>query len=367
MARQTQLTIDLNALHHNLQVVRSLVGNSGIMAIIKSNAYGHGALEAAKALHEADMFGVATLEEAIALRLAGVEKAILLLEGFHEPADLPEIANLSLDIVVHCETQLKTLLAMPLPSPVTVWLKMDSGMHRLGLPASMMGKAYAQLQDCPHVMQVKLMSHFASADAPDNPFSLQQISAFDHCTSGLSAEVSLCNSAALVHYPAAHRNWVRPGIMLYGGNPFSYPTYQNHPITEQLKPVMTFHSRIIALRKVPAGESVGYGQRWTAKSDSTIATLAVGYADGYPRHAPSGTPVMVNGHRVPLVGTVSMDLITVDVTALDTVNIGDRAILWGEGLPAEEIAERCGTINYTLFTGIGNRVSRQYLALREQS
>ena len=366
MARQTQVTIDLNALRHNLQVVRSLVGNSGIIAIIKANAYGHGALEAAKALHEANMFGVATIEEALALRLAGIEKAILLLEGFHEPDDLLEIANLSLDIVVHCETQLKNLLATPLPSPVNVWLKMDSGMHRLGLNVSMMGKAYAQLQDCPHVKQVKLMSHFASADDPANPFSLQQISIFDQCTSGLNSEVSLCNSAGLVQYPIAHRNWVRPGIMLYGGNPFSYPAYRNHPITEQLKPVMTFHSRIIALRKVPAGETVGYGQRWTANSDSTIATLAVGYADGYPRHAPNGTPVMVNGHRVPLVGTVSMDLITVDVSDLESVNVGDRAILWGEGLPVEEIAELCGTINYTLFTGIGNRVARQYLALREQ-
>jgi len=356
MSRQTAAVINIAHFRANCRLAKQYAGGAKMLAIVKANGYGHGAIRLANAADAADAFGVATIDEAVELRDAGVAKPIVLLEGFFESSDLREISRRRCDIVVHSQQQAEALLASQLAQPLVVWLKLDSGMHRLGFAAAAFREAHACLSASANVREIRLMSHFACADQPDHPFVAEQLAGFEQAVVGISGAVSLANSAALVAQAQARRDWVRPGIMLYGANPF----VDRHPVAAELRAVMTLSSRLIAVRTIAPGESVGYGCAWRSERTSRIGTVAIGYGDGYPRHARSGTPLLIRGRRAPLVGRVSMDMITVDLTDLPQAQVGDSVTLWGEGLPAWEVAAWADTLAYDLFTGIGRRVTRHY-------
>lgn len=356
MTRATRAVIDLTALRHNLNISRKAAHASKQMAIIKAHAYGHGMVRVAQALDEADAFGVAIIEEAIPLREAGISKPILLLEGFTSAQDLTLIRGYSLDSVVHHESQIN-ILESAKGEPVNVWLKIDTGMHRLGFSHEQAGLAYERLLNCSVVNKtIPVMTHLANADDLKDDFTLQQIKTFEGVTGISGGERSIANSAGILGWTASHSDWVRPGIMLYGASPFIGGTGQEY----DLKPVMTLTSEIIAINHFKKGDPVGYGGTWVCPEDMPIGVVAIGYGDGYPRHAPSGTPVLVNGQRTQLVGRVSMDMITVDLRSQAGVNTGDEVTLWGGNLPVEEIASASGTIAYELLCGVTNRVKFEY-------
>ena len=361
MSRPTKAIIDLQALRHNFDLAQSLAPKSDTMPMVKANAYGHGAIEVATALASmASAFGVASIDEALELRQGGISQPILLLEGIFDRDEVALAAHHNLWLMVENNRQLEAVINANLAQQVKVWLGMDTGMHRLGFQPEEIQSAYNALTNSRNVSEeIVLTSHFACADDLDNPATSQQIQQFDLYTpTGKKLpHSSLANSAAILGWPKAQRNWQRPGYMLYGNSPFSES--QNN--ADQLRPVMSFESAVISVRSISAGESVGYTANWTAQRDSIIATITVGYGDGYPRQAPNGTPVMVNGVRCPLVGRVSMDMITVDVTDLPAAAIGDRAVLWGPELPVNEVARQCGTIGYELLTRMPSRVPRNYI------
>lgn len=359
MPHTTIATIDLAAIRHNLQQVRLLAPNAHIMAAVKADAYGHGLVEVARSLAAADGLAVARIDEALQLRAAGISQRLLVLSGVHDHDSLQHCARQQIDIVIHSLAGAELLLSCPLQQPLAVWLKHDSGMHRLGLNQQQLQQAEQQLRGSSKVHDIVLMSHFSSSEQHDRQNTEQQLAAFQATTKGLPHPCSLANSAAIIQHQASHQDWVRPGIMLYGANPLPAPIAAQFPV--DLKPAMTLSSQVIAIRSVNKGQAVGYNSRWVAPRDSLIATLGIGYGDGYPRHAKNGTPVLINGQRATLTGTVSMDLIGVDITDIDPVNIGDPAILWGQGLAAEEIACCADTISYQLFTSITQRVARCYL------
>lgn len=360
MSRPTKAIIDLQALRHNFMLAQSLAPQSKTIPMVKANAYGHGAIEVAGALADiAPAFGVASIEEAIELRQNGIEQPILLLEGIFSTDEVDLAAQHSFWLMVENRPQVEAILNATLARKVNVWLGIDTGMHRLGFQPDEIQTAYDDLCSSHNVSdEIVVTSHFACADELENQATLQQIKTFDlHLpTTKNTLLTSLANSAAILGWPQTYRDWQRPGYMLYGNSPFAQPQEN----ADQLKPVMCLESAIISVRAISAGEPVGYTANWTAERDSTIATVTVGYGDGYPRHAPNGTPVLINGIRCPLVGRVSMDMITVDVTDLDAVAIGDRAVLWGPELPVNEIAEACGTIGYELLTRMPARVPRVY-------
>lgn len=359
MSHTAIATIDLSAIRHNLQQVRTLAPAANIMAVVKADAYGHGLIEVANTLSEADGLAVARLEEALHLRSAGITAPILLLSGIQDQLDLQRCAENAIDVVIHSLNQAELLNDCSLAKPLTVWLKLDSGMHRLGLTPQQLHQAYAQLQHNPNVKAMVLMTHFSSSEQSNRQHTEQQLSQFDQAIGALDLPKSLANSAAIIQHSATHEHWVRPGIMLYGANPLAPIEALKYPA--DLRAAMTLTTTVIAIRTVKKGESVGYNQRWTASKDSLIATLAIGYGDGYPRHAKNGTPVLINNERAFLVGTVSMDLISVDISHCQPVNIGDQAILWGEHLSANEIAHCADTISYELFTSVTKRVPRAYI------
>lgn len=345
--------IDTSALRHNLARVRAVAAGSRVMAVIKANGYGHGLEAVAGALADADGFAVARLEEALALRAAGVTKRILLLAGALDMEQLAVAAREQLDVMVHCFEQLAMLEARPGGEAVRAWLKLDTGMNRLGFRPDEFREARARLTGIRGVApDPSLVTHLASADEPANPQTLAQLDAFGAAVQGLPGERSVRNSAGILAWPSARGEWVRPGIMLYGASPFPDRTGADH----DLRAVMTFQATVITVRTVKAGATVGYGGTWRAARDSRIAVVAAGYGDGYPRSARSGTPVLVNGRRAPLVGRVSMDMITVDVTDLPAVAAGDPVELWGPSLPVEEIARCAGTICYELTCRVSPRV-----------
>ncbi len=359
MSRRCWATIDLGALRHNLQQVGTFAPGTNIMAAVKANAYGHGAIPCAKALAQADALAVASMAEALELRQAGVDKPIVLLGGVLNSDELEEAADHGLQLVVHDDFQLKLLEQAKPSGRIRVWGKLDTGMHRLGFLPEQVRQVHGRLRALPSVELQGWMTHFASADALDLPVTTRQIEVFNQALKGLPGRRSLANSAGIVAWPDSHADWVRPGIMLYGASPV-----QGRAASELgLKPVMTLRARVLSIRELPAAEPVGYGGTWTTPEPMRVAVLAIGYADGYPRHAPNGTPVLVNGCRVPLVGRVSMDMITVDLRGLDTVHEGDEAVLWGQGLPADEVALAAGTIAYELFCQVGRRVEFDYLQL----
>ena len=353
----TKAVIDLSACRHNLSVAQQAAPESKCIAIIKANAYGHGMVNVAKALTESDAFGVARIDEAIQLRKADITAPILLLEGFTSENELNLVREYKLDSVIHNENQLQ-LLEKSNGEVITVWLKVDSGMHRLGFnPNDVMDIAH-RLEKCAGVNQpVKLMTHLANADDKNDDKTLKQIDVFYQTIDGLSVnETSIANSAGILGWPQSHVSWNRPGIMLYGVSPFINSTTHEH----NLKSVMTLSSQLIEVKKVNKGESIGYGGAYVCDKYTTIGIIAIGYGDGYPRHAKTGTPVLVNGKRCSLIGRVSMDMICVDLSEQAEAKINDPVILWGEGLPVEEVAESADTIAYELLCGVTSRVEFNY-------
>ena len=356
MTRATRAVINLSALRHNLSVVRRHAPHSRIMAIIKANGYGHGSVAVAQALREADAFGVACLDEAISLREAGIFQPIVLLEGVIHASDLNLVCGYELELVIHHPAQI-TLLQQYRGRPIPVWLKLDTGMHRLGVAPAHINDLLQQLTTLEGVAQpIRLMTHLANADDRQDNTTLQQLAQFDAATANHAYETSIANSAGILAWPDSHREWVRPGIMLYGVSPFVDSQAAEH----ELQPVMTLHSELIAINHHQKGETVGYGGTYTCPENMPVGVVAIGYGDGYPRHAPSGTPVLVNGQRVPLVGRVSMDMICVDLRDCPDAGMGDPVVLWGAGLPVEEIATRADTIGYELLCRVTQRVTLEY-------
>ncbi|MDX1519887.1 MAG: alanine racemase [Gammaproteobacteria bacterium] len=353
MTRPARVVIDLAALEHNFHRVRELAPHSKVMAVVKADAYGHGISRIARKLAAADAFGVACLEEARELRSAGIQQRIVLLEGPYASNELDEIARLDLDIVVHHQSQVEMLEGCTLPGQVTVWLKIDSGMHRLGFQEFEFETIYQRLLDCTAVAgNIVLMTHLALASDRHNDMTESQLDCFTRICKGLDAEKSIANSAAVLAFADSHADWVRPGLMLYGVSPLSDSLSND----EGLIPVMTLESRLIAVKMLKANDPVGYGATYRCPEDMRVGVVAAGYGDGYPRHAPSGTPVLVNGKRVTLIGRASMDMLTVDLRELPEADVGDPVILWGRGLPVEEVANHAGTIAYELLCGVHKRL-----------
>lgn len=350
--------ISRRALRHNLQRVRQLAPHCRLVAVLKANAYGHGAIECANTFQDADCFGVARLAEAIALREAGIGKPILLLEGFFCADDLPLLAKYQLETVVHSVEQLVALEKADLPHPLTVWLKLDTGMHRLGVRPDQAEAIYQRLTQCTNAVQpINIMSHFCRADEPEANTTLSQLACFDAFANGKPGAQSIAASGGILLWPQAHRDQVRPGIILYGVSPLETETAAHFG----LEPAMTLTSHLIAVREHKAGEAEGYGGIWTSERDTLLGVVALGYGDGYPRAAPYGTPVRVNGREVPLVGRVSMDMLTVDLGPDAQDRVGDEVILWGNALPVERIAQHSGISAYELITRVTQRLTLTYL------
>ena len=348
-------TVDTGALRHNLQLVRQWAPNSRVMAVIKANAYGHGLITVARALESADAFAVARVDEGLALREAGIQTRTVLLEGVFDGGQLDAAAAAGFELVIHTPEQIDLLRGATLGTSFKVWLKLDTGMNRLGFKGTDFEKAHEALGALPAVQSpVNLFTHFSSADDPDSPTTATQLKRFNSATASWAGERSIANSAGMLSFKEAQADWVRPGLLLYGASPF----FGSIGADFGLKPVMTLNSHIIAVKHVAVGERVGYSGNWVAQRPTTLAVAAVGYGDGYPRNLASGSPVLVSGERMPLAGRVSMDMIGIDVTDAKIVpSLGDPVTLWGEGLPVEEIAVYADTIPYELLCGISQRVA----------
>jgi alanine racemase len=363
MSRPAIAHIRLDAFRHNYRVAKQHYGGKAL-AVIKANAYGHGAVQCAKSIRsEADGFAVACLEEALQLREAGITEPILLLEGFFEAAELADIVAHDLWMVIHAEWQVEVLLAAKLKHAVHVWLKMDSGMHRVGLSPHEYGQAYTRLKAHQNVKNIVLMTHFANADNLASAHTMQQVQVFQETVQDLhhsaNLQTSLANSAAILAWPqtkitAIEHHWSRPGIMLYGANPIIQSTADNI-----LQPVMQLNSRIISTVKIKKGDAIGYGSIFTAERDTTVGIVACGYADGYPRSAKTGTPVAVDGNITRLIGRVSMDMLSVDLTDLPATGVASQVELWGNHVSANAVASSAGTIAYELFCNV-KRAHFQY-------
>ncbi|MBV2120653.1 MAG: alanine racemase [Candidatus Thiodiazotropha sp. (ex Ctena orbiculata)] len=348
-----QASIDHAALRHNLRVARKAADTSRIWAVIKADGYGHGLLRVAEALQEADGLAVARLDEALALRQQGVVRPLLVLSACISRSDFEQAIAADLQVVVHHRDQLAVLASLSSTSQrLSVWLKLDSGMHRLGFTPDELEQSLAQLKALPVVADINLMSHLANGDDPEDPLTATQCEQLMQIDPSPYKARSLANSAGLLANPATHLDWVRPGIMLYGASPFINTTAAELG----LQPVMTLSSRVIAVKSCQAGDAIGYGGSYVCPEAMPVAVVAIGYGDGYPRHAPNGTPVLVDGIRLPLVGRVSMDMLCVDARAQSRIKVGDEVVLWGEGLPVEEIARQAGSIAYELLCGVKRRV-----------
>ena len=355
--RHARVVIDLQAIRDNHAYLQSLAPDSRLIAVIKADAYGHGAVRVARALPDAAAFAVATVMEAAELREAGIAQKILVLGGPLDAAQLQTCIDLGLDPVVHQRRQIELLAAAERHRPVDVWLKFNSGMGRLGFDRAGLEAALALLLDLPGLGQIRLMTHLANADDRDDPKSREQIDCVDAL--GLADyEWGLANSAGIVAWPGARRHWVRAGIALYGADPMS-----DHRTAGRLRPAMRFESRLLAVNRLRQGQTVGYGGLFTCPRDMRVGVVAAGYADGYPRHLEGGR-VRVNGRSAPVIGRVSMDMITVDLEGIEA-GAGDRVILWGDDPLATEIAERSETIAYELFCHAGCHGWRQYVGEEE--
>ena len=351
--------INRRALRHNLQRVRELAPNSHLIAVVKANAYGHGLVGVGTTVQAlADGFGVARLKEAILLREHGVTKPIVLLEGFFEQDDLPLMVEYQIDTVIHCIEQLEMLESAELSCRLKVWMKLDTGMHRLGVLPKDADAFYQRLQACKNVeLPINIVSHFCQADAPELSTTANQLACFKQFIAGKIGEKSIAASAGILLWPEAHYDWVRPGIMMYGASPQEGKSAKDFG----LLPVMTLKSTLIAVREHSAGQCVGYGETWCSARDTRLGVVAIGYGDGYPRNVPSGTPVLVNGRKVPIIGRISMDMTVVDLGPNAADKVGDDVILWGNDLPVEEIAAQTGIINYELLTKLTSRVAMEYV------
>jgi alanine racemase len=354
--RLIRAAIDTHALRHNLRVIRDRARGARVMAIVKANAYGHGLVPTALALADADAFGVARLEEGLALRAAGITQPIVLLEGVFAPEHLLEAARHGFDLVVHDMLQVELLEESTSPQRFLLWVKIDTGMNRLGFRPSEFGAALERIRRLqPAPLEIRLLTHLARADEQNNAETRRQLARFKEAIQGLEYARSIANSAGLLGTVPLGCDWVRPGLALYGVSPFADVGGE----TLGLRPVMTLESAIIGLRRVPRGESVGYAGAWTARRDSRIAIVAGGYGDGMLRSLQDGSPVLIDGRRAPMVGRVSMDMLAVDVTDLPEPHVGTRCVLWGPGLPVEEVAAHAGTISYEMLCGVRQRVPHE--------
>ena len=351
MARPIQAYIDSGALGHNLQAARrTTTASARIMSVIKADGYGHGLLRVADALAATDGFALLDIQDAVCLREAGFRQTILLLEGFFAAEDLALVAEFNLTSVIHSAWQIAMLDAYPGRGKLDVWLKVNTGMNRLGLAPQQVAQVMEQLRRHRAVRDITLMTHFANAD--ESRGIAEPLALFNDVAAPYSVPRSLANSAALLRYPETHGDWVRAGIMLYGSSPFADVSAQQLV----LKPAMTLSSRIIATQELRAGDEVGYGARFRAEHAMRIGIVACGYADGYPRHAPNGTPILVEGQRTRIVGRVSMDMLYVDLSNLPQAEVGGRVVLWGEGMPIDEVARAAGTVGYELMCALTKRV-----------
>lgn len=350
MPRPITATIDLAALTHNLGVARAHAPHAKVFAVIKANAYGHGLLRVAGALRGADGFAVLEFDAAIRLRDAGYAQRIVLLEGFFDVREAVDGAARKIASVVHNPEQFAWTDPLVTGSRLDVLLKINSGMNRLGFMPEAVRGAYETLQENPGVGKITLMSHFADADGAGGVAA--QMAVFERAVAGIAAPRSLANSAATLRYPETHFDWIRPGIMLYGSSPFT----DRSAAELGLKPVMTLASAIIAVCDLKPGDTVGYGGTFRAERMMRIGIVACGYADGYPRHAPSGTPLRVGGRMTTTVGRVSMDMLVADITDMPEAGIGTRVVLWGEGNPVDVVAQAAGTVSYELMCALAARV-----------
>ena len=358
MARRCAASINLSAIKENYLYAKSLAPSSKAIAIIKADAYGHGAIEVAKKLDEvADAYGVSCIEEALELLNSGIDKTpILLLEGVFEESELVLVAKHSLIVTVCNSIQLQWLLGADLNKPIDVFVKYDSGMGRLGFQDDSFIQAINLLEESKNIGEITLMTHFSSADDLGSSLTTKQIRNFDNTLYAEKYPGSLANSAAILKWSESHRDYVRPGIMLYGSSPFSDAKYQKNLI-----PAMTLSSDLISIKNLKKGQEIGYGARFICPHDMQIGVVAIGYADGYSRHAKDGTPVYINDTRTRVVGRVSMDMITIDITDVPHPEIGDRVELFGENVSVDEVAEYCNTISYEIFTKITRRVYKAYI------
>ena len=348
--RPIKAVISTSALQHNLNVVKQHAKNSRVMAVVKANAYGHGLVHSAHALIEADAFATLNLSEAIDLREAGIDKDILLLEGVFDQEELRVAASFEISVVIHNDVQMRMLAQVELAKPINIYLKMNTGMNRLGFKPSAYLSAYDYLKSKPNVAHITLMTHFATADEADGISAPLQT--FQSTVIGIDAPVSLANSATILRYPEAHADWVRPGIMLYGATPVGGTPASQY----NLMPVMALSSKIIAVQTLTVGERVGYGAKFTAEKETRLGIVACGYADGYPRHAPTGTPIAVEGKLTKTVGRVSMDMLFCDITELPQADVGSSVELWGAVVPVDAVAEASGTVGYELLCAVASRV-----------
>ncbi len=353
MSRLIRAVIDSGALRHNVEVIRARAPGARVMAVVKANAYGHGLVQTALALPNVDALAVARLEEGVRLRERGVRAPIVLLEGVFTREQLREASRFGLELVVHDALQVELLSAEPDTHRLALWMKIDTGMNRLGFRPEAFRAAYEQLRALrPQLREIRLMTHLAAADDPDGRMTREQLARFEAATRDIPGERSIANSAGIFGTVPVGGHWVRPGLALYGASPLPDRTAPELG----LRPVMRLETSVIAVRRVPRGETVGYGANWRAERDARIAIVAAGYGDGVPRSLPSGTPVRVAGRRAPIVGRVSMDMIAVEVSAIDGVGVGTPVLLWGEDLPVEEVARAAGTIPYELLCGVSERV-----------
>ena len=353
MTRPSKIVIDIEALKHNFLRIKELAPHSKVMAIIKADAYGHGIVRVAKTLSNADAFGVACLEEAEQLRASSIKTPIILLEGPYKPNDISSIIKLNLDVVIHSKYQLEILEKTKIEGKIKVWLKIDTGMHRLGFPYNDTEKVLKRLISCKNVDSTPiLMTHLATANEKNHDLTKKQLDSFKHASKIMQIERTVANSAAVINLPETHLDWIRPGLMLYGVSPLVDSFGHDHG----LKSVMTLESEIISIQSLSKGESVGYGATWRCPENMPVGIIAAGYGDGFPRHAKSGTPTLVNNVRCPLIGRSSMDMLTIDLRNQPNAKIGDRVVLWGQSLPIEEIAAYADTIPYELLCGVHKRL-----------
>jgi alanine racemase len=357
MTRPVRACIDLPALQHNFERVRQCAPASRIMAIVKAHAYGHGLINVARALPGADAFGVVSLDEAISLREAGFDRRIVLLEGLYGADETGLAGGYRVDLVIHHARQIGFLEQLRSGRPLDVWLKIDTGMHRLGFEPDVVPAVVERLRHTGRVGDIRFLSHFCCADEADAGHTPRQHRVFLQTIEGLAGERSLANSAAVLAWPDTHLEWVRPGVMLYGSSPLQHVS----AAALGLRPVMTLGSQLIAVAERRQGDPVGYGAAWECPEAMPVGIAAIGYGDGYPRHAPCGTPVLVNGRRAALAGRVSMDMIGIDLRGHPEACVGDSVTLWGEGLSVDEVASAAGTISYELFCGVNRRVAFDYV------
>lgn len=359
IATGPEALIDHAALRHNLRVARHFAPDSRVWAVIKANAYGHGLVQMAEALRDADGFAVARVGEGVCLRDAGVSQAILVLEGANFADEVESASHHDLELTVHHSHQVELLRHHRAERVLRIWLKVDTGMHRLGLSPDTVAVVLRQVHALgPRVGLAGLMTHLGNADDPSDPLSREQCNRLFVLRPDLDLPLSIGNSAGLIGIPESRSAWIRPGIMLYGASPLQ----GRSAASLGLRPAMTLKTRLIAIQPLRRGDRIGYGGTYRCPVDMSVGVAAIGYGDGYPRHARQGTPVLVSGRPVSLVGRVSMDMIHLDLRSAPGAAVGDEVVLWGDGLPADEIAEAAGTIPYELFCAVAARVPRHYFA-----